>query len=133
MTRVQCVEYGRKDVIEGRVLEQERKKILCLEYRTGKKKLQQNWGVAAYPIERKAQQSSIQTEVPRNIAKERNKQRDVRRIFKMLREMQLNIGVEKVDIHKRMTVKVPLDSGMTGMFMNRKITAKHGFRLQKLV
>ena len=60
-------------------------------------------------------------------------QRNIRRIFKMLREMQLNIGVEKVDIHKRMTVKVPLDSGMTGMFMNRKITAKHGFRLQKLV
>jgi len=32
------VEYGRKDVIEGRVLEQERKEILCPEYRTEKKK-----------------------------------------------------------------------------------------------
>jgi len=32
------VEYGRKDVIEGRVLEQERKEILCSEYRTEKKK-----------------------------------------------------------------------------------------------
>jgi len=30
------------------------------------------------------------------------------------------------------TVKVLLDSGATGIFMERKITAKHGFRLQKL-
>ena len=51
----------------------------------------------------------------------------------MLREMWLNIRVEKVDTHERMIVKVPLDSGITEMFMNRKMTAKHGFRLQKLV
>ena len=88
--------------------------------------------MAAYPIERKAQQSSIQTEVPRNIAKERNKQRDVRRIFKMLREVWLNIGVEKVNIHEGVTVKALLNNGATGMFMDRKIAAKHGFRLQKL-
>jgi len=31
-----------------------------------------------------------------------------------------------------MTVKVLLDSGATGMFMDRKIVAKHKFRLQKL-
>jgi len=39
MTRVQCVECGGKDAIGRRVLEQERKKILCPECRTGKKKL----------------------------------------------------------------------------------------------
>jgi len=39
MTRVQCMECGRRDVIGRRVSEQERKKILCPEYRTGKKKL----------------------------------------------------------------------------------------------
>jgi len=44
----------------------------------------------------------------------------------------LNIGVEKVDTHKDITVKVLLDSGMTGMFINKKIAAKHGLRLQKL-
>jgi len=59
--------------------------------------------------------------------------RNIRRMFKMLREMWLNIRVEKVDTHERMIVKVPLDSGITEMFMNRKMTAKHGFRLQKLV
>jgi len=44
----------------------------------------------------------------------------------------LNIGVEKVDTHKDITVKILLDSGMTGMFIDKKIAAKHGFRLQKL-
>jgi len=31
-----------------------------------------------------------------------------------------------------MTVKALLDSSTTGMFMDRKMVAKHGFRLQKL-
>jgi len=47
----------------------------------------------------------------------------------MLREVWLNIGVKKVDIHKGVTVKVLLDSSITGMFMDRKIAAKYGFRL----
>jgi len=38
MTRVQCVEYRRKDAVGERVLEQKRREILCLECRTGKKK-----------------------------------------------------------------------------------------------
>ena len=50
----------------------------------------------------------------------------------MLREVWLDIGVEKVDIHKDVTVKVLLDSSTTGMFMNQKIMARHRFRLQKL-
>jgi len=51
----------------------------------------------------------------------------MRRIFKMLRKVWLNISIEKVDIHERITVKVLLDSGTTGMFMDRKIAARHGF------
>jgi len=39
MTRVQYIECGRKDAIEGKVLEQERREILCPEYRIEKKKL----------------------------------------------------------------------------------------------
>jgi len=61
-----------------------------------------------------------------------DKQRDIRRTFKMLREVWLDIGVEKVDMHKGITVKALLDSGVTGMFMDRKMAAKSGFRLQKL-
>ena len=129
---MQYVEYGRKDTIGGRVLEQEKREILYPEYRIGKKKPWQNWGVAACPIEGKAQQSSIWAGTLKSIAKKKDKQRDVRRIFKMLREVQLNIGVEKVDTHKGMTVKALLDSGATGMFIDKKMAAKHGFKLQKL-
>ena len=53
-------------------------------------------------------------------------------MFKMLREIWLNIGVKKVDIHKGVTVKALLDSSITEIFMDRKIAAKYRFRLQKL-
>ena len=47
----------------------------------------------------------------------------------MLREVWLNIGVEKVDTHEGVIVKALLDSGTTGMFMDKKMAAKHGFKL----
>ena len=65
-------------------------------------------------------------------AKERSSQKEVRRTFKMLREIQLNVGVEKLDTHKDVTVKALLDSGAIGMFMDKRIAARHRFKLQKL-
>jgi len=53
----------------------------------------------------------------------------MRRTFKILRKVWLNVGIEKVDTHKDITVKVLLDSSIMGMFMNRKMA---GFKLQKL-
>ena len=44
----------------------------------------------------------------------------------------MNIGIERMDTHKGVTIKALLDSGTTGMFMDRKTVAKHRFRLQKL-
>ena len=44
----------------------------------------------------------------------------------------MNIGVEKVNIYEGITVKVLLDSGVTGIFMDKKMAARYGFRLQKL-
>ena len=38
MTRVQCVKCKRKDTIGKKVIGEERREILCPEYRTGKKK-----------------------------------------------------------------------------------------------
>jgi len=37
----------------------------------------------------------------------------------MLREVWLNIGIEKIDMHEGVMIKALLDSGTTGMFMNR--------------
>ena len=50
----------------------------------------------------------------------------------MLEEVWLNIGVEKIDMHKGVTVKAILNSGTTGIFMDRKMAARHEFRLQRL-
>jgi len=54
----------------------------------------------------------------KSAARTEDRQRNVRRIFKMLREVWLSIGVEKVDTHERVIVKALLDSGTTGMFMD---------------
>jgi len=47
----------------------------------------------------------------------------------MLRKVWLNIGMEKIDIHEGMMVKVLLDSGTIGMFIDKRTAAKHGFKL----
>ena len=71
----------------------------------------------------------MQTEILRSTAIEKVGQRDVRRTFKMLEEMWLNIGVEKVDTHEGVIVKALLDSGAMEIFMDKKMAAKHGFKL----
>jgi len=53
-------------------------------------------------------------------------------MFKILRKVWLNIGVEKINMYESITVEVLLDSGVTGIFIDKKIVAKHEFRLQKL-
>jgi len=93
---------------------------------------QKKKGEVAHPMERKAQWDDTQTKDPKGVAKGKGEQREVRRTFKMLREVWIDIGIEKVDIHEGITVKALLDSGATEMFMDRRMAAKHGFRLQKL-
>ena len=44
----------------------------------------------------------------------------------------MNVGVEKLDMHEGVTVKALLDSSATGMFMNKRMVTRHGFKLQKL-
>jgi len=134
VTYIECRWCGKKGmhrknnrgqgVLRGRKLEEAK---WCRCSKRKKKK-----GVAVCSRERKVQQGSMQTEAPKGAVKEEDRQRDVRRIFKMLREVWLNIGIEKVDTHEGITVKALLDSGVTGMFMDKKMAAKHGFRLQKL-
>jgi len=57
-------------------------------------------GKAAQPKEAKVQQSGAWSRELESAAKEGGSQREVRRTFKMLREMWLNIGIEKIDTHK---------------------------------
>ena len=86
----------------------------------------------ARPREAKAQQSGARSGEPESAAREGGSQKEIRRTFKMLREVWLNIGIEKIDTHEGMMIKALLDSGATGMFMDRQMAARHGFKLQKL-
>ena len=85
-----------------------------------------------WPREAKAQQSSARSGKLESAAREGGNRKEVRRTFKMLREVWLNIGVEKIDTHKGVMIKALLDSGTTGMFMDRQTAARYGFKLQKL-
>ena len=62
----------------------------------------------------------MQTEVPKGVAKERGEQRNLRKMFKILREIQLNIRVEKINTYEGITVKALLDNKATEMFINKK-------------
>jgi len=53
----------------------------------------------------------------------------LRRIFKILRKVWLNIGVKKINAHEEITIKALLDSNIIGMFMDRKMATKYRFRL----
>ena len=68
----------------------------------------------------------------KSIAKGRDSEREVKRTFQMLREVWLNMEVEKLDTYEGVTIKALLDSSAIGMFMNKRIVARHRFKLQKL-
>jgi len=81
------------------------------------------------PREAKAQRNGTRSGEPESAAREGGSQQEVRRTFKMLREVWLNIGVEKIDTHEGVVIKALLDSGAMGMFMDRQTAARHGFKL----
>jgi len=51
---------------------------------------------------------------------------------KMLREITVKIGLERVDTQKGITVEALLDSGATELVMSSKFAKKQGFKLKKL-
>jgi len=87
---------------------------------------------AVRPREAKVQQSGAWSGEPESTAREGGSRKEVRRTFKMLREVWLNIGVEKIDTHEGIMIKALLNSGATGMFIDKQMAARHGFKLQKL-
>jgi len=58
--------------------------------------------------------------------------REVRQTFKPLREVWMNVGIEKIDTHEERTVKVLLNSRATEMFISRSLAEKGGYKLIKL-
>jgi len=59
----------------------------------------------------------------KSTAKKGSSQREVRRTFKILREVWMSIGVEKLDMHEDVIIKILLDSSAIGMFMDKRMVA----------
>jgi len=51
---------------------------------------------------------------------------------KILREVTVKIGLERVDTQEGITVEALLDSGVMGLVMSSKFAKKQGFKLKKL-
>jgi len=51
---------------------------------------------------------------------------------KVLREVTVKIGLERIDMQEGITVEVLLDSGVTGLVMSSEFARKQGFKLKKL-
>ena len=53
-------------------------------------------------------------------------------MLKPLREAWLEVGIEKLDNHEGVMMKALLDSGATGIFVDKKFVEEYSFRLEKL-
>jgi len=51
---------------------------------------------------------------------------------KLLREVMVRIGLERIDMQEGIMVEVLLDSGATGLVMSSEFAKKQGFKLKKL-
>lgn len=57
--------------------------------------------------------------------------RDLRCTMQPLMEVQLDIKVEELDNHERVSVKALLDRRAMEMFVDKKFVEKHGFKKEK--
>jgi len=58
--------------------------------------------------------------------------RDVKRTIKPLREVWIQVGVEKIDTYKGVFVKALLNSRAMELFTNKKFVKKWRFKKKKL-
>ena len=58
--------------------------------------------------------------------------RDVQCTLWPLREVWIRVGLEKLESHEGIVVKVLLDSGATGLFMDTTFAREKGFKMEKL-
>jgi len=141
--RAERVKYstceGKDAVIRERVERNKKREIFCPPYRTGKKVPWWNWGREMEWTVPRAQKGRAGITDLRRVAETVNQKavqkveaREVRRMFKPLREVWMNVGIKKVDTHEGRTVKALLDSGATGLFMSKSLAQKGGYKLIKL-
>jgi len=128
-----------RDAVKERVEKNERGEIFCPPCRTGKKTPWWNWGGEVERAVLRARKERAGITDPRRVAETVNQKavqkveaREVRQMFKPLREVWMNVGIEKIDTHERRMVKALLDSRATGLFMSKSLAQKGGYKLIKL-
>ena len=129
-----CSVCNVRDTVKKRVERNKKGKIFCLPCRTDKKMLWWNWGGEVEQIVPRVQEKRAGITDPRKVAgtvnqnavQKKGEAREVKQIFKPLREVWMNVDIEKIDMHKGRTVKALLDSGATGLFMSKSLAQKGG-------
>ena len=53
-------------------------------------------------------------------------------LLRLLREVWMKVGLEKLENHKGVAVKALLDSGATGLFMDMAFAKEKGFRMERM-
>jgi len=128
-----------RDAVKEGVERNEKGEMFCPPCRTGMKTPWWNWGGKVERTVPKAQKGRAGITDLRRVAETVNQkavrqgeEREVRRTFKPLREVWMNVGIKKVDTHEERTVRALLDCGATGLFMSKSLAQKGGYRLIKL-
>jgi len=67
-----------------------------------------------------------------NSCKNTERVRDMRHTLKLLREVWMRVGLEKLENHEGIAVKALLDSRATGLFMDTTFTREKGFKIERM-
>jgi len=127
--RVVCSACDVRDVVKEGVRRNKKGKIFCLPCRSGKKIPWWNWGGEVEQTVPRAQKERAGITDPRRVAETVN-QKAVQK--EEVREVRMNVNIEKVDTHEGRTVRALLDSRATGLFMSKGLAQKGGYKLIKL-
>ena len=127
-------------MVGEKVKRNEKGKIFCPPCRTGKKTPWWNWGREVERTVPRAQKGRAGITNPRKMAetvnqkaiKKKGEAREVRQMFKPLREVWITMNIKKIDTYKERMVKVLLDSRAMRMFMSKSLAQKGGYRLIRL-
>jgi len=75
----------------------------------------------------------MQIDASTSDSEEIKKKEEVRKLEgRILREVTVKIGLERIDTQEGVTVEELLDSGVTGLVISSEFTKKQGFKLKKL-
>ena len=134
-----CSACNVRDVVKEEVKRNEKGKIFCPPCRTGKKTPWWNWGGEVEWTVPRAQKGRAGITGPRRVtetvnqkAVQKEETREVRQMFKPLREVWMKVGIEKVATHKGRTVRALLNCRAMGLFISKGLAQKGGYKLIKL-